>query len=70
MTQNNMLIYHMRKHGSITTMEAFQKYGVTRISARIWEIKRMGFDVETVKETNKNGKTYARYSLKEGKDGK
>lgn len=69
MTQNEMLLHHMRVHGSITTMEAFSLYGVTRLSARIWELRKAGHNVIKTMETNKNGKTYARYALKE-EDGK
>ena len=65
MTQNEMLLHHMRKHGSITTMEAFSLYGVTRISARVWEMRHAGHNVDKVMETNDNGKTYARYFLRE-----
>ena len=65
MTQNEMLLHHMREHGSITTMEAFSLYGVTRISARVWEMRHAGHNVDKVMETNDNGKTYARYFLKE-----
>ena len=66
MTQCEMILHHMKMHGSITTMEAFQKYGVTRLSGRIWELKRQGHNIEKVMDTNENNKTYARYFLKEG----
>lgn len=54
----------MKEHGSITTIEAFTLYGITRLSGRIWELRKT-HNIEGVKETNKNGKTYARYFLKE-----
>lgn len=65
MTQNEMLLHHMRVHGSVTTMEAFSKYGVTRLSARIWELRKAGHTIVRMMEKNDNGKTYARFFLRE-----
>ena len=64
-TQNEMILQHIRTHGSITTMEAFQKYGVTRLSGRIWELRKTPNIIGTP-ETTKSGKKSVRYSLKEG----
>ncbi len=63
-TQNEMILHHLKEHGSITTIEAFTLYGITRLSGRIWELRK-NHNIEGVKETNRNGKTYARYFLKE-----
>ncbi len=63
-TQNEMLLHHMKVHGSITTMEAFNLYGVTRLSGRIWELRKT-HNIKGVRETSSNGKTYTRYSLAE-----
>ena len=54
----------MKNHGSITTMDAFRELGITRLSARISDLKSMGIGIVTVTETNDNAR-YARYSLKE-----
>lgn len=66
-SQNNQVIQYMRDHGSITSMEAFNDLSITRLSARILDIKRSGHVVKTVMEENVNKfgqKTrYARYSL-------
>ena len=64
-TQNEMILHHIKTHGSITTIEAFTLYGITRLSGRIWELRK-NHKIEGVKETNKNGKTYMRYFLREG----
>ena len=39
MTQCDMIERHLREFGSITTYEAFTEYGITRLSARIWDLK-------------------------------
>ena len=66
-TQNEMILHHMKVHGSITTMEAFQKYGVTRLSGRIWELRKK-YNIISTPVTTINGKKIARYSLKEGEE--
>ena len=30
---------HMKKHGSITTMEAYELYRITRLSGRIYDLR-------------------------------
>ena len=66
-TQNEMILHHMKMHGSITTMEAFQMYGVTRLSGRIWELRK-NHNIIGTPETTSTGKKIVRYSLKEGEE--
>lgn len=42
MTQKERVINYIRDHGSITTMEAFNNLHVTRLAARIAELKSDG----------------------------
>lgn len=67
MTQSEIVLEHMRKHGSISSIEAFFDYGITRLSARIWELRRDGYDIKTdlVKVKTEKGvvKHYARYKI-------
>lgn len=39
MTQNEMIIKYLNEHGSITTYESYSKLFITRLSARIFDIK-------------------------------
>ena len=59
---------HMKKYGSITSMEAFREYGITRLSARIKELREMGYNIVTlmVDGTNRYSETvrYGKYVLK------
>lgn len=41
MTQNEMIYDYLKKKGSITTYEAFTELFITRLSARIFDIKKM-----------------------------
>ena len=66
MTQNEKVLRHIRTFGSITTAEAFTDYAITRLPARISDLKDRGIKIKTVKEKGKNrfGEItyYARYS--------
>lgn len=69
MTKKQMILKHLKEHGSITSWEAIKNYGATRLSGAIFELKKEGYNIIT-KDThgidcygNKN--TYATYILKE-----
>lgn len=66
-TQTQEIIRYMHDHGSITSMEAFTEIGCTRLSARIADIKTLGYIVGSKRETHKNryGRkvSYGRYWL-------
>lgn len=70
MTQTERVIKHLKEYGSITPLEAIREYGITRLGARIWDLRDLGYDIETQTETSKNrfgDKTsYAKYVLKGG----
>ncbi len=53
MTQVQQIINFMQEHGSITTMQAFEM-GITRLASRIFDIRRMGIDIESETVTAKN----------------
>lgn len=53
-TQTGEVLAHLIRHGSITTYEAYQKYGCTRLPARIFDYREMGYDIESDSLTTKN----------------
>lgn len=59
-SQAQIIKEHLEKYGSITSMEAFEKYRITRLSGRIFDLRDMGFAILT-DMTTKNGKTFATY---------
>lgn len=68
MTQAEKIERHMNDFGSITSMDAFNDYGCTRLSARIWDLEhKKGLNISRKTETAKNryGETvtYTRYSI-------
>lgn len=39
MNQREKIVFYIQKFGSISSMEAFQDLGITRLSARIYELR-------------------------------
>ena len=46
LTQNEMVLKFLQDNGQITTYDAF-KMGITRLSARIYELRQNGVSIET-----------------------
>jgi len=69
-SQAQVVLKHLRDEGSITSIEAFERYGITRLAAVVWNLRKDDtLNIETVDETcrNRYGNTvtYARYILHE-----
>ena len=60
--QETIILKHLQEHGSITSYEAFMRYGITRLSGRIFDLRHKGYEVATVMKY-KNGKHYAVYTM-------
>lgn len=72
MTQNEKVLNHMKQFGSITSMDAFMRYHITRLSARIWDLRAAGHVIDTDDVTisvDGHPCTFARYTLKETDNG-
>lgn len=69
--QQQRVLDYMTEHGSITSMEAFQHLGTTRLSAVIYCLKKKGVRIKTVTESFRNRYNepvyYSRYSVVNGK---
>lgn len=69
-SQKQMVLDYISEFGSITPLDAFNDLGVTRLAAKIFELKKDGHDIRTELEHGKNrfghATRYARYSF--GKD--
>ena len=52
LTQTKLVLQHLNEHGSITSYEAFKLYGVTRLSAKIYELRhKNGYSISSSLET-------------------
>lgn len=67
--QNEAVLNYMRTHNGISTFAAFEKLRITRLSARIKELRDIeGFKIVSEKKFSKGNKPYVLYRLKEGDD--
>lgn len=50
--QCQQIVNHIEKWGSINSIEAIQRYGITRLAARIHELKGTQYAMKAVKADN------------------
>lgn len=72
-TKTNDVYKHLKKYGRINTMEAYNLYGATRLSAIIFNLRhKYDLDIrnEQVKFTDRNGRKshFDNYILQECKE--
>ena len=65
MSQNKQILNYLQKGKKITPIDALEKFGCFRLSARILDLRKEGYDIISENITKK-GKTFAQYSM-EGK---
>lgn len=55
--QTEKVYDYMQKHGRISQLRATYELGITRLGARIWDLKHLGVDVrgEMIYKTNEHG---------------
>ena len=73
MSQNEKILKYIRDFGSITSLQAFNDLGVTRLSGRIYDLQKEGYSFYKRFETSRNryneNVSYVRYFLKEPRKG-
>lgn len=66
-TQIQCVLEHLQKHGSITSWQAFKKFGATRLSDIIFRLRKRGYIIstDTFEVKNRYGTTTrpAKYTL-------
>lgn len=71
-TQCNMILQHLKEHGSISSLEAMKEYGIMRLASRINDLKNQGYNISSYTKdmTNRFGKIvhFAEYKLVEEKE--
>lgn len=74
LTQTDMILIHLKDSGGITSWEAIKEYGCTRLSARIYELRKRGYNIENERVYTRNRYrkpvSYVRYVLKENEEQK
>lgn len=58
MTQCEKILNHLQTIGGISAYDAVMRYGITRLSARIFDLRKDGYNIvsDTVKTKNRDGK--------------
>lgn len=64
MTQNQQILEHMKRTGSITLREALIDYSVQSLTKRIQELRADGYKIKSVHKIHPTtGQRYTRYTL-------
>lgn len=63
-TQLENITSHLKKHKSITSWEAIQKYRITRLSHYILMLRKQGFKIESKWIFPDKGNKYVKYIYK------
>ena len=67
MSQTKDVLDYINQFGSISQLDAFKDLAIFRLGARIYDLRKLGYDIVTTTEVAENrfGKkvSFARYSL-------
>jgi hypothetical protein len=61
--QDKAILNHLQTGATISGLEALNRFGCFRLGARIHELKKAGYPIESKKVKSENGKHYSQYSL-------
>lgn len=61
-TKQQQVLNHLQNIGSITSWEAIMKYHATRLSGIIFVLRKRGYPITSIRETNGDS-CYVRYRL-------
>ena len=61
-SQSDRILRHLQRGHGLTPIQALNKFGVFRLGARIFDLKRQGWPI-FAKKVKRNGKTFAHYSI-------
>lgn len=56
------ILNHLENIGPLTPLDALRHYGCFRLSARIYDLRQQGYEIES-KRITKRKKTIAQYTL-------
>lgn len=65
-TQNEMVLDHLREHGTINLVTAYNEYGIAALHSRISDLRQRGHLIEKISHSKKNrfGKTITVFDYK------
>ena len=53
-SQEERILAYIKRHGKITTLDAFTELGCARLSARIFDLRQAGHDIISERKEVKN----------------
>lgn len=53
-SQKDMVLDYLKHHVGMTSLTAYDKLGITRLSARISDLRGMGYEIQSVPKKVKN----------------
>ncbi len=62
-SQNAMILNFLESGGSLTPIEALEKFQCFRLAARMNDLRNKGYVIQTEILKDDNGKSYASYSI-------
>lgn len=66
-TQKEKIREYIVNGGTLTPLDALEKFGCFRLATRIFELKKEGLDIKTeMVENEATGKRYAKYFIPKG----
>jgi hypothetical protein len=63
--QAKTILRHLKQHDHISNMKALAVYGVSRLAACIYEIRKAGYEVTAETKRDDVGHKYTKYRLAE-----
>jgi hypothetical protein len=61
--QNYQILAHLQEGKAITPLEALNSFGTFRLAARIYDLRKAGYDIRCRKVRVAKGKSVAEYCL-------
>lgn len=66
-SQRELILEHLKRYGTLTSMQAIELYGATRLSGIIFTLRKEGYNITTldtsIKDRYGTRKTIATYKL-------
>lgn len=66
--QKSRILNHLERYKTLTSMQAFEQYGITRLASQINKLRNKGYDIATImmEGENRYGEPvrYAKYVLR------
>jgi len=64
MSHTEIVLKHLKRGSTLTSMQAFSRYGITRLSGRIYDLRKQGWRIDApMKRVKSRNGDYARVAV-------